>query len=95
MLHMGSKLTPPVDITTDNYSQLLALSYTSLVGTNFSQFITKTAAFVAKNATLADAKAAMERTTAIQDVIVTQTGLSTEPMLGWITNVDIARLSQA
>jgi hypothetical protein len=44
---------------------------------------------------LADAKAKMESLTGCQDVIVTHQGNAGEPVLGWISNVDIARLSQA
>jgi hypothetical protein len=45
--------------------------------------------------TVAFAKAAMDQQRGCQDFIVTQTGQKTEPMLGWLTNVDIGQLSKA
>ncbi len=51
--------------------------------------------FVPESASVADAKKAMEAQTGCQDLIVTKTGSKTEPMLGWMTNVDIGRLSKA
>ena len=45
--------------------------------------------------TLADAKAKMESIPDCQDVFVTQTGVATEPVLGWITNIEIANKSKA
>lgn len=50
---------------------------------------------VARTATLADAKAKMESVPNCQDVFVTETGADTEPVLGWITNVDIAKKAKA
>jgi hypothetical protein len=52
-------------------------------------------AIVAKNTTLADAKAAMASVDGCQDVFVTATGQRTEQVVGWITNVDIATYSRA
>lgn len=52
-------------------------------------------AFVSEKATVADAKTRMEQQTGCQDLIVTSSGRKTEPMLGWMTNVDIGRLSKA
>jgi hypothetical protein len=37
----------------------------------------------------------MDAVTGSQDVIVTQTGAPTMPVIGWILNTDIGRLSQA
>lgn len=51
-------------------------------------------AFVPAYASLADAKAAMEKVDGCMDVFVTQNGGSNEPVLGWISNVEIARYSQ-
>jgi hypothetical protein len=45
--------------------------------------------------TLADAKALMDSIPGCQDVFVTQTGVKTEPVLGWITNIEIANKSRA
>ena len=44
---------------------------------------------------LADAKASMERKPGCQDVFVTQSGGPDQPVLGWLTNTRIQRLSQA
>jgi hypothetical protein len=52
-------------------------------------------ALVPRNATLADAKAAMASVDGCQDVFVTATGQRTEPVVGWVTNVDIANYSRA
>jgi hypothetical protein len=52
-------------------------------------------AFVSEQASVADAKNKMEQQKGCQDLIVTKTGSKTEPMLGWMTNVDIGRLSKA
>jgi len=52
---------------------------------------------VAENATLADAKRAMEtiaKTVPCNDVFVTQTGQANEPIIGWITNNTIAENSK-
>jgi|SRR5262245_50544287 len=95
MLLAGSKQQPPFNEATDNLTTLLGLPYPSKVGATFKDFITRTIAHVAETATLADAKAAMEAKPHCQDAIVTATGKDSEPMLGWISNVDIARFSQA
>ena len=47
-------------------------------------------AYVAKTATLADAKLKMNDMPGCQDIVVTATGQRTEPVLGWITNAAIA-----
>lgn len=52
-------------------------------------------AYVSEQASVADAKNKMERQVGCQDLIVTKTGNKAEPMLGWMTNVDIGRLSKA
>lgn len=51
--------------------------------------------YVSEQASVADAKNKMEQQAGCQDLIVTKTGNKTEPMLGWMTNVDIGRLSKA
>jgi len=52
-------------------------------------------AFVPLNGTLRDAKRQMERTKNCQDVFITENGKRKEPVLGWLTNNDISRMSQA
>jgi len=51
--------------------------------------------YIPESASVADAKAKMDQQKGCQDLIVTKTGGKTEPMLGWMTNVDIGRLSKA
>jgi hypothetical protein len=55
----------------------------------FTPSLGNTFAVVPENATLADAKRAMESFPSCQDVFITPTGTSNEPMSGWITNVII------
>jgi hypothetical protein len=51
--------------------------------------------YIPESASVADAKKKMDDQKGCQDLIVTQTGSNAEPMLGWMTNVDIGRLSKA
>lgn len=51
--------------------------------------------YIPESASVADAKKKMDDQKGCQDLIVTQTGGNAEPMLGWMTNVDIGRLSKA
>ena len=95
MLNLGLQQTPPANPATDSLGKLLPLPYTSPVSKNFGDFIGATVTFVGLDRTVADAKAAMEAKSQCQDVIVTATGKSDEPMRGWISNIDIMRLSQA
>jgi hypothetical protein len=62
---------------------------------HYRDIIRKAIAFVSVDQTLADAKAAMDAVPGCQDVIVTQSGAPTMPVIGWIMNTDIGRLSQA
>ena len=48
-------------------------------------------AFVAPTATLGAAQAAMEKDEDCQDILVTKTGTREGEVLGWLTNIDIAR----
>ena len=52
-------------------------------------------AFVSEQSTVAEAKATMEALPGCQDLVVTKTGRKDEPMIGWMTNVEIGRLSKA
>lgn len=52
-------------------------------------------AYVSALASVAEAKKQMEQQAGCQDLIVTKSGSKSEPMLGWMTNVDIGRLSKA
>jgi hypothetical protein len=51
-------------------------------------------AYISEKASVADAKLKMEQQLGCQDLIVTSSGSKTEPMRGWMTNVDIGRLSK-
>src|SRR5262249_28865760 len=94
-LASGLRDAPPVDPAADTLAKLLAKPYPSTAGATYEDFIKKTIAFVGEDRTLADAKAEMEKVPGCQDVIVTKTGNKTEPVIGWISNIDIGRLSQA
>jgi hypothetical protein len=50
-------------------------------------------ATVKENATLAEAKSAMDRAAKCQDVFVTKGGTKQEPVLGWITNAIIQEVA--
>ena len=56
--------------------------------------VEKTLAFVSIASTLGDAKREMERTEKCQDVFVTQNGKQEEPVLGWLTNIEISRYTR-
>ena len=56
--------------------------------------ISKLVVFVAANASLGDAKAALDKVNGAQDIIVTGSGSSTEPMLGWLSNIDLTKALQ-
>ena len=53
--------------------------------------VSKTFAFVPLDGTLADAKKAMDGRQQCQDVFVTDSGTETEPVRGWLTNIDITK----
>ncbi|MEM1114681.1 MAG: hypothetical protein AAGI11_22400 [Pseudomonadota bacterium] len=55
----------------------------------------ETVAFVSQAATLAEAKAAMEKIKGCADVFVTNGGSRDEPVVGWITNKRILRHTKA
>ena len=76
------------DVTTKTLADLLADPKMKTVATTFA-----VDAFNA-DATLADAKAAMDKVDGAQDVFLTSHGKNDEPVLGWITNVIIADKSK-
>jgi hypothetical protein len=53
--------------------------------------ISRLVVFVSAATTLKDVKVALDRVPGAQDVIVTATGNSSDPMLGWISNVDLVK----
>jgi hypothetical protein len=48
-------------------------------------------AFVSKDGTLGDAKSKMETIKNCQDVFVTENGVESEPVQGWLTNIEITK----
>ncbi len=58
---------------------------------DMKRIVSDTMAFVSIDGTLADAKKAMEQKSKAQDVFITKNGRSTEPVEGWLTNVDISK----
>jgi len=53
--------------------------------------VSKLVVFVSAATTLADAKAALDKVSGAQDIIVTASGNATDPMLGWLSNVDLTK----
>lgn len=95
MLTLGLRDNPPVDPVKDPLGKLLSKPYPGRAGSTYEDFIRHTIAFIARDKTVADAKAAMESVPNCQDAIMTQTGNRSEPVLGWLSNVDVSRMSQA
>ncbi|MCP3958278.1 MAG: hypothetical protein GY719_10545 [bacterium] len=56
-----------------------------------NQTLVQARAFVTPDTTLADARKAMDKIEHCRDVFVTAHGKQSEPVLGWLTNADIAR----
>jgi hypothetical protein len=50
--------------------------------------------FVSAHTTLGEAKAALDKVSGAQDIIVTDSGNATEPMLGWLSNIDLTKALQ-
>jgi len=90
-----SKPGQTLNVTTGALGPLLDGAYPLQRGRTFREFIGSAVAFVARDRTVAEAKALMEQSSGCQDVIVTDSGKRDEPVLGWISNIDIGRLSQA
>jgi hypothetical protein len=55
----------------------------------------ETPAFVAESGSLADAKSNMEKIEGCKVVLVTKSGRADEPIIGMVTNTDIAKHSKA
>jgi hypothetical protein len=56
--------------------------------------ISQLVVFVPASATLGDAKAALDKVNGAQDIIVTGSGNPTDPMSGWLSNVDLIKALQ-
>ena len=95
MLAAGLRDAPPIDPAKDSLGKLLSKASPLHSGLSYRDVVLNSLAYVSKDRTVADAKAAMEQKPGCQDVIVTTSGSGAEPMLGWISNVDISRLLQA
>lgn len=87
--------TSAFDPKTDSLGPLLVEPYPLRAGSTYHQFVTGAIAFVGRDKMVGDAKVAMEQISDCQDVIVTEGGTRSQPVLGWLSNVDIGRLSQA
>ena len=53
--------------------------------------LSKLVVFVSAATSLSDAKLALDKVSGAQDIIVTGSGNATEPMLGWLSNVDLTK----
>jgi hypothetical protein len=93
MLAMLLRDNPQIDLTATTFASLLQKESRAYKGLTYRDLIQRTIAFVAQDRTVADAKAAMEQIQGCQDVIVTKTGDRTEPIIGWLSNIDVTRLS--
>jgi hypothetical protein len=56
--------------------------------------ISKLVVFVSARTTLGEAKAALDKVSGAQDIIVTDSGNAPEPMLGWLSNIDLTKALQ-
>lgn len=81
----------PVDVATATLADLLAHP---IDGQTVKAIVARMA-FVPVTATLEDAKAALSSGSgsSVRDVFVTKSGAPTEPVEGWLTDIDIARIS--
>ena len=62
-----------------------------LADSEIKYLVTDAIAFVAQDATMLNAKEAMESVKSCQDVFITETGSREEKVIGWLTNVDIGK----
>jgi hypothetical protein len=86
---------PAVKFDSDSLERLLDMPCQSPFGTTFGDIFTRSVGFVPEDATLAVAKWAMAAKPGCEDVMVTRTGKADEPVLGWITDIDLARAAPA
>lgn len=88
-LELG-KQNPPQHFDAENTSLKQLMDHPVL-----GKLISESLAFVSEDATLADAKGAMENVPGCADVFITATGRREEPTLGWITDKRILRKARA
>lgn len=79
---------PPIELDKLDLEQLLNVEEMRTLAVDSLVFVPATA-------TLADAKAAMDKKEHCQDVFITEKGVPSEPVLGWLTNVGIAKHLEA
>jgi len=82
--------TPPANKKVDDF----LISDMKMNGEKLYESILKFVV-VKRTATLAEAKAALEAKPGCADVFVTENGRETEPVIGWVSNVEIGLRSQA
>ena len=96
LISLGLQQKPPVDLANDTLGPMIGMAVRGIDGfATYGDLISGAIAYVKTTDTLAEAKAAMESVTYCQDVMVTQSGDKTTPVIGWITNADLGRLSEA
>src|SRR5262249_32181540 len=62
-----------------------------LADEEFLRQVSKLVVFVSAAATLGEAKVALDKVSGAQDIIITGSGNATDPMLGWLSNVDLTK----
>ena len=82
----------PINMDTATLAEFLAHDLGD--GTTFKSIVT-IMAFTSADGTLEDAKSALAAGGGARDVFVTKGGKADEPVLGWLTDIDIARIGGA
>lgn len=96
MVNQGQAANPAITVANGTFGQLAGLPLTGIKDmATYNDVVTRAVAYAGASQTLADAKVAMEAAPYCQDVMVTQSGAAGTPVIGWITNVDLGRLSEA
>lgn len=91
----ASRAAAPDAAPDPTLAPLLALPRPTTLGATFGDLVAKSFIAIAPERFLAEAKASMEREALYQDLIVTRGGRLDEPLVGWLTNIAIARASRA
>jgi hypothetical protein len=95
ILHQSSLFKYVADRALEGRSNIQQLTLQDLIDdAEIKDWVTNIV-YVPERASVGDAKKKMEEQPRCQDLIVTMTGRKDEPMRGWMTNVDIGRLSKA
>ena len=85
---LAQTATAPFDVSKPTLKEFLDTNKNA-------DFVSKTIAYIALDATLADAKAKMDAIPDCQDVIITDTGDADKPVRGWLTNIQIIKKMRA